>query len=323
MRHRFVACHLTAFAALVFLLGCSEGPQASPVAQSDDSAEDAETPFEPSIVYQLAAIHEPALERLKGIAIGPEGRFYLAASTGVVVFDRAWNRVAEFATDGAATAVAVAEDGRVYVSERQKVHVFAADGERLAVWDRPGKARGEFGYLTGIAVKTPDIWLADAGNRVIHRFDTTGDFVAEFGERDDAAGVPGIICPSPYLDCTVGRDGSLYVGNPGRWQVEHYDLNGRLVGHWGRQGMDARGFAGCCNPTNLALLPDGRFVTSEKGSPRVKVLDLDGTLLAMIGGEFFAEHSAGMDLATDGDGRIYVADPGTGKVLVFEQGDMQ
>ena len=30
-------------------------------------------------------------------------------------------------------------------------------------------------------------------------------------------------------------------------------------------------FFGCCNPAQLAVLPDGRFVTAEKGIPRVKI----------------------------------------------------
>jgi len=35
---------------------------------------------------------------------------------------------------------------------------------------------------------------------------------------------------------------------------------------WGKRSGIAD-FFGCCNPAHLALLPDGRFVTSGKGIP--------------------------------------------------------
>jgi hypothetical protein len=61
-------------------------------------------------------------------------------------------------------------------------------------------------------------------------------------------------------------------------------------------------------------------VTSEKGQwPRVKVSDPEGQLMAMIGTEHFLPASAGLDLAVDGIGRIFVADPARDMVLVFER----
>ena len=229
-----------------------------------------------------------------------------------------WNRAADLPTEGEAVAVAVHEDGRAFVAERQKIHVFGAGGAPLASWGKAGKEPGQLGFLAGIAVRGGDVWLADAGNRVIHRFDTTGDFIADVGGRDDVFGRPSILCPSPYLDCAVAADGSLYNTNPGRWQVEHTDPNGKLIGTWGSQGSDWAEFSGCCNPTNVAVLPDGRIVTSEKGIPRVKVVDAQKHELQVAGAEHFAEGAAGLDLTVGADGRLYVVDPAAGKVLAFK-----
>ena len=72
---------------------------------------------------------------------------------------------------------------------------------------------------------------------------------------------------------------------------------------------------------NLAVLADGRFVTCEKGIPRVKVYEVDGTLESVVAGpESFLEpdipgagpaldYSEGsLDVAIDSGGRIFVLD---------------
>jgi sugar lactone lactonase YvrE len=309
---RWAMIAAAALLAALTVTGCREG--APPRAGRRGEGEPA---FEAPLKATLVASRRPGLEGLAGIDVGAGGRIYLACRTGVVVFDARWNRVGELPTDGPAAAVAVHEDGRAFVAERQKVRVFSADGKPLASWGTPGEGPGEFSLLTGIAVRGTDVWLADANNRVIHHFDATGDFVEDLGRRDPAAGVPGIICPSPYLDCAVGADGTLYHANPGRWRVEHYDLNRRPAGHFGKASSGPLGFSGCCNPTNLTVMADGRIVTAEKGTPRVKVHGPDAAVLAVIGPEHFSPDSRGMDLATDAAGRIYVVEPAAGKVLVF------
>lgn len=274
--------------------------------------------FVPTRSLRLVATQRTGLEKLKAIALDDRGRRYLAHAGGVAVFDAAWKPVADLATPKPAVGVAVHKDGRVFVALRRQWMVFGASGKPVTRWGTPGDQPGQLRFLTGIAVGESDVWLADMGNRVIHRFDTTGDFVSDVAGRDPERGVAGIICPSDHLDCVVAPDGTLYNSNPGRWRVEHYDLNGRLLGYWGRQGSRAERFQGCCNPTNLALRPGGGFVTSEKGrTPRVKIHDAAGRVQAVAGAEYFSRQAAGMDLAVDGDGQIFVIDPGAGAVLVF------
>jgi len=82
--------------------------------------------------------------------------------------------------------------------------------------------------------------------------------------------------------------------------------------------MRPEGFCGCCNPSHIALFPDGRFVTSEKGLPRVKVYDAKGVFVGLVAGpDMFAEDAVGLDLAVDSRGRILVLDPARRMVRVF------
>jgi hypothetical protein len=132
--------------------------------------------------------------------------------------------------------------------------------------------------------------------------------------------VPGLIIPSPHLDVAWRDATHLYVNDPGRHRVELYEVGGKLIGWWGTPSTALAGFSGCCNPTDLALLPDGRIVTAEKGIPRVKVYTPDGHLAGLVAGpDRFQELDAGMDLAADPEGRIFVLDPRARLVRVFVQ----
>jgi hypothetical protein len=69
---------------------------------------------------------------------------------------------------------------------------------------------------------------------------------------------------------------------PGARRIEAFTLDGDLLGHWGEASSRIEGFFGCCNPSHLAVLADGRFVTSEKGVPRVKIYSAQGEFESVI-----------------------------------------
>jgi hypothetical protein len=178
-----------------------------------------------------------------------------------------------------------------------------------------------------------DVFAADSGNRVVVRFDKSGKLIGRIGEKNKEHNVPGLIAPSPYLDVDLGRDGLLRVNNPGPHCVETYTVSGDLELSWGKPSAAIEGFCGCCNPVALALLPDGRCVTCEKGLPRVKVYAADGSLECVVAGpESFPENAkvgslhdrsdgslGGLDAAIDARGRIYVLDLVQGDVRLMQR----
>jgi sugar lactone lactonase YvrE len=299
-----------ALTACLWLPACEREPEAVVV-----------PPRSQDVRTELTAVLERTLDsgmaQLNGLAVDGAGRIYLAGSDGVRVLGADGNAIRTLATEGPAQCVDVDAEGAVYVGLWTEVVKFNAYGEPVLAWGEEGKGPGQFGAITGIEVAGPNVYVADAGNRLIHRFDLTGDFIGDIGGRDPDAGELGLICPSFHLDCEVDGEGVLHVNNPGRLRVERYKPDGELLGWWGSGGTEPEEFCGCCNPTDIALTPDGRIVTSEKGIPRVKLYDSDGRLLAYVGRSTFSAQAAGMDLAVDAQGRIYVADPGDGKVRVF------
>jgi hypothetical protein len=132
--------------------------------------------------------------------------------------------------------------------------------------------------------------------------------------------VPGFIIPSPYFDLAMGEDGNVWVVNPGRHQLEKYTPDGRLLTSWSKASMDVKGFCGCCNPSNIAILPGGAFVTSEKAIERVKIYDQQGNFVCLVAlPSSFEEGTKGLDLAIGVNGEILVLDPVKNFIRVFTE----
>jgi hypothetical protein len=176
------------------------------------------------------------------------------------------------------------------------------------------------------------VFVADAGNRIVLRYDPAGKLLGKIGKRDPGRHILGFVIPSPHFDLALTADGLLRVVNPGAHRIEAYTLDGDLEVFWGKHGEGIEGFCGCCNPANLAILPDGRFVTSEKGIPRVKIYAADGKFVGVVAGpetlaptetileETRPDHKLPVfDVAADSRGRVLVLDPLAMKVRIFEK----
>lgn len=258
------------------------------------------------------------------LAIGPGDHVYLAAGNYISVLDAQGARLNEIALAGEARCVAVTGDGTVYAGLKDHVEVYDGKGRRTASWETPGKRS----WLTGLAVGENDVFVADSGNRVVLRYDKSGKLVGRIAEKNKERNVPGLVVPSPYVDVSVGRDGLVRVNNPGRHRVEGYTRDGDLEFFWGKPSAGIEGFCGCCNPIGLAVLPDGRCVTCEKGLPRVKIYSADGTFECVVAGtEAFADNwmkcnpsdctTGGLDAAIDSQQRIYILDIVTADVRIM------
>lgn len=267
----------------------------------------------------------------RAIAVGPEDRLYVAGDRQIVVYDATGSLVETVALEGEPRCLAVAgadhpQAGHIYVGFGDHVEVYAS-GERQAVWP----SLGSKAVLTSIAVADENVFVADAGNRIVWRYDLSGNNPGRIGDRDPDRGVLGFIIPSPYFDLALAPDGLLRIVNPAAHRIEAYTLDGHLELHWGKASLAIEGFGGCCNPANIAILPDGRVVTAEKGLPRVKVYDAEGNFLHVVAGpealspsatspeETRSAHRADVvDLAVDSRQRVLVLDPVTQMLRIFE-----
>jgi len=263
----------------------------------------------------------------RAIALDCDGQILVTGDKAIRIFSRAGSlqRIIDIA--GEPRCLTVAADDKVYVGVADHVEVWDGGGRRLASWD----PLGEEAVLTSIVKYEDSVFVADAGHRVVLRYDLSGNLVDHIGEKDPDRNIPGFVVPGPHMDVAVSRDGLLRVVNPGRHRIEAYTLDGDLEFWWGEPSADIKGFCGCCNPVNFALLPDHGFVTSEKGLVRVKVYNSDGGFVGVVAGhEQLTDgvqakicdtpeecQGAGLDVAADADGRIYILDPPENVIRIF------
>ncbi len=264
---------------------------------------------------EIGTIAIPA-NRLHSLAIDPRNILYVAADSTLFILSSEGHEKARIALPEAALCLAAPDGKIVYIGFRDHVAVYDYAGRKKSEWI----SHGADAVLTSIARSSQFVYAADAGQRMVWCYDHEGELVRNIGQKDSLRHIPGFIIPSPFFDLVIDSDDQLWVVNPGRHEIEQYTNEGDLRASWGSADPSLEGFCGCCNPTHIALLKDGSFVTSEKGIPRIKVYHASGRLTHVVAGrDQFDEEVTGLDLAVDSGDRIYVLDPKRRQVRIFER----
>ncbi|NVO09662.1 MAG: hypothetical protein HXX16_06860 [Bacteroidales bacterium] len=266
------------------------------------------------IGYKQYNLIKPDIEQLHGIAVDKSDNIYIAGKDKVIVYNSELKEKTSFKTGKEAKCIAIEDNGSVYLGIQDHLEAYDSNGKFLKSWNPVN----EKSVITSIAVTEKFVYVADAGNRIVYQYDKTGNLIKEIGKKNVDKGIPGFIIPSPYFDLLIGREDELWVVNPGRHSLESYNEKGDLVSSWAKTSMDVDGFCGCCNPSNIAMLSDGSFVTSEKAIERVKIHLPSGEFKTVVASpENFDEGTKGIDLAVDSKDRIFVLDPVKKSVCVY------
>ncbi len=288
--------------------------------------------IDPQLIrYHRNAQIQLPMEKPRALATGLNDRIYVAGDRSVHVFTAAGDHEETIALRDEPSCLAVGgadhrEPGRLYVGTAGSVEVFDAAHVAVTSWKIPS----DQAVLTSIAVGRRDVFAADAGNRVVWRFTPDGEVRGEIGKRDPARQIPGFVIPSAHFDIAIGSEGLLHVVNPGKLQVAAFTFDGDFGGAWGHASGSVSGFFGCSNPVHIALLPDGRFVTSEKGIPRIKIYSPRGDFQAVVAGpqqldmceasilDPRSNHTETVfDIAVDSRGRVLALDPKNKTIGIF------
>jgi len=272
------------------------------------------------IHYEEKPSIESGLKELRGIAVNDKGIF-VVGDQQLAIFDSAGTSQARFKVEEPPRCVAVGPEGRLYVGFKDFVGVYKANGILERQWGRLRSGA----VITSIAIGQAEAFVADAGNRAILRYELDGRQKGLIGKKELAQKKSHFVIPSPYFDVALGPGNLLWVANTGQHLVEAYTMEGEKEFSWGKSSMGVAGFCGCCNPAHFALLPDGRFVTSEKGLARIKVYSPKGDFESVVAPpncfpqllDSNKANSTGLDVAVDAEGMIYVAESYSGKIRRF------
>ncbi|MHC4214704.1 MAG: NHL repeat-containing protein [Planctomycetota bacterium] len=258
------------------------------------------------------------LTKSKAIATDSHGKIYVAGDREICIFGPAGDLTSKLTLKGEPRSIAVDTDDRIYTAINDHIETYDATGKQLAAWE----SLGNKAILTSIAVAKQDVFVADAGNRIVIRYDKQGKVIKHLGKKDPDRNIPGFVIPSPYFDLAIAQDGLLRVVNSGMHRIEAYTFDGDLKYSWGEFSSAIDGFVGCCNPVNFAILSDGSFITCEKGLVRVKVYNAEGKFTAVVAGpeqlipgktpkicNYPSQcQSGGFDVAVGTEDQVYVLD---------------
>ncbi len=217
-------------------------------------------------------------------------------------------------------AFVILADRTVCTASKSQVTMHDKSGEVLARWSIEKGSP----HLTALAVHNNHVFITDAGNRTLWHYDREGKLINQ---------VDGFHIPSPFFDCVLDpNEDLLWVAHTGKHRLEAYDFKLRKQQQWGVASMGIKGFCGCCNPVHFAMLADGRFITAEKGLPRVKRYSRTGEFECVVAGcEAFdvdanalkvstpASLRGGPLVAVDTDQRVLVLNPVNGELVAYRE----
>jgi len=155
------------------------------------------------------------------VAFARNGDIYVADGYGnsrVVKFDRDGNYIKAWGKYGTGAgefnlphAVAVDDQGRVYVGDRenQRIQIFDSDGKFILQWTG-------IGYPYGLLITADHhVWMVDGGYDRIVELDQDGKILGAFGEPGHK---PGQMAWAHFM--AIGPDQTIYVADVLNWRFD-------------------------------------------------------------------------------------------------------
>ena len=241
-----------------------------------------------------------------------DGNIYLVSNQKLTTISPSGKILKEFPIQPDARALAV-KTGQLAVAYKQVVAIYNPEGALLL----KTPVVSDSSVFTSVAFWNDQVMIADAGKRRIYGFKGT-KLVTEMEGFSGAKNLHGFIVPSPYFEVAVNNENELWCTNPGMHALQQYDEGGNLVDSWDKASLEIDGFNGCCNPAQFTFLPDGRFVTSEKGMPRIKIYKKNGELESVVAAPSkFEGNQHAAEVATIGE-TIVALDYDREMIRIFE-----
>jgi hypothetical protein len=170
-----------------------------------------------------------------------------------------------------------------------------------------GPEDGRFVSVRGLTTAPNGTLYAAESSRGVWVFNNEGIMLNTFGENEllDA------------YDVALGSEDTVYVADYGQNAIVHFDSTGGVIGRWGETGDQQEQF-GLQSPQRIATGPDGNVyaldnrIAGGSGASSVVKFTPEGVFIERIN---LPQGSAPNDLALDGEGNIYLADPFSNAVL--------
>lgn len=202
---------------------------------------------------------------------------------------------------------------------------YLPDVRAVSVVGAAGIAPGQLNNPRSITFDAQgNLYVTDAGNFRIEKFDPSGKFLAQFGSGQGAG--PGQFGDGPGggpWGIAVDKAGNVYAADTWNHRIVKFDPAGKVLTQWGVFGQ-APSAGEALNllygPRDIAIDADGNLWVSDTGNKRIVKFDPNGRALIGYGGAGGdpGQFLEPVGLAFDRLGNLYVADTWNQRIQKFD-----
>ena len=324
-------------AAQVWPYGIGGGEVLNPFTEVDENLCTANwQPVQASLVIDDSV--QPLIRPL-GLSVSPDGELFVAdegghrvsifdADTGAFLnsFGQQGGRESEGAFFERPHSVALADDGDIYVVDTWNylVRSFTSNFSPITSWGQPltrgfealqDPVDGFWGPRDIVVDQLGRVYVADTGNKRVRVYDSDGSYL-----RDIGTGGSGDGQLNEPAGLAIDPSGVLFVADTWNRRVAAFGLDGDFLFNFSvRAWYEELG-----NRPYLAVDAERNLLyVTDPDAGRVLVYDTSGNCVGSFGQ--FNDTNPGSDqftlvggIAVDAQGRVFVADLGSGRVLRFE-----
>ncbi|MGH8102106.1 MAG: peptidyl-alpha-hydroxyglycine alpha-amidating lyase family protein [Chthoniobacterales bacterium] len=164
--------------------------------------------------------------------------------------------------------------GDIFVADgygNSRVAKFDKNGKYIKCWGQKGTAPGQFNVLHSIAVDAQGlVYVADRENHRIQVFDGDGNFKTQYTN----VGAPWALCITPGPHQYMYSSNSNYPNNLDNGEIYKMELNGAIVGKFGKAGHMLKEFG---SAHELDCRSENEMLVGEILNWRVQKLTLHPT----------------------------------------------
>jgi streptogramin lyase len=269
------------------------------------------------------------LKSPQGIAVTPTSTIWVVDSGNgrLEKFDMSGNYVSSLSSEGTEAgklkepkAITIAPDGSLWVADYGNNRIQRWSGSTfVAAIGKEGSGAGEFKGPAAIeADSTGNIWVGDQKNNRVEQFDRTGVYLNQFGSGGSGSGQFSL---GAAMGLTVDRLGSIWVTDPGHFQVQRWLIPGFPVYSSSIGGTSGTGNGQFSNVADVATDTKGNVWALDKEANRLQKFNEKGEWVLTTGavGSGAGKLSSPSAVALDASGDAWVADTANNRVVEFKE----
>ncbi|MFA5651955.1 MAG: 6-bladed beta-propeller [Candidatus Paceibacterota bacterium] len=257
---------------------------------------------------------------IAGMDIDSSENIYSIEQGGrVKTMDKYMNLLSEFSYNNHCGPSDIVRDtsGNIYFSDQcSRVLKFDQNGTLLqtigSTSPAPGNGNGEFNNPRGMDFDSGgNLYVVDQGNNRIQRFDSSGNYVSQFGSSGSGEGQF-----SGPNDIKIDSLGNIYVSDTGNNRIQKFDSSGNFLPSIGSYGSGLGQFD---SPTGIYLDSSGYLYVADTNNHRIQIFNSEGAVFATISGDVDGTNqlTSPTHVSVNSSGDVFVTGSSNNKMYKF------